>query len=62
LHRAYGEDLGVRVARKHIGWYLDGRPDAAETRRHLMRAQSPAEQFALLHAYFERAETGRLAA
>ena len=23
LHRAYGEETGVRVARKHIGWYLD---------------------------------------
>jgi len=62
LHRAYGEDVGVRVARKHIGWYLDGRPDSAETRRLLMRARSPTDQFTLLRAYFDRAETGRLAA
>ncbi len=28
----YGADLGLRVARKHLGWYLDeaGRPDARE--------------------------------
>jgi len=28
----YGRDLGLRVARKHLGWYLDraGRPDARE--------------------------------
>ena len=52
LHRAYGEEAGVRVARKHISWYLEGRPDAAETRRKLMRAQSSAEQFQLLEDYF----------
>ncbi len=29
----YGHDLGLRVARKHLGWYLDeaGRPDLRET-------------------------------
>ena len=55
LHRAYGEDTGVRVARKHIGWYLENRPDAEETRRKLMRAKSVAEQFELLGRYFRRA-------
>ena len=53
LHGAYGEDHGVRVARKHIGWYLDGRPGAAETRRRLMRVRTAAEQFALLESWFE---------
>jgi tRNA-dihydrouridine synthase B len=52
LHRSYGEEHGVRVARKHIGWYLDGRESAAETRKQLMRVDSAAEQFALLDAYF----------
>jgi tRNA-dihydrouridine synthase B len=52
LHRAYGEETGVRVARKHICWYLDGRTDATETRSALMRAQSAAEQFRLLEDYF----------
>jgi tRNA-dihydrouridine synthase B len=54
LHEAYGEETGVRVARKHIVWYLDGRADAAATRRRLMRAESAAEQFNLLAAYFEQ--------
>ena len=58
LHRSYGESNGVRVARRHIGWYLDGRDQAAETRRKLMRAQSAAEQYALLEAYFSRASQG----
>ncbi|RPH93949.1 MAG: tRNA dihydrouridine synthase DusB [Lysobacterales bacterium] len=52
LHRSYGEPIGVRVARKHIGWYLDGRPGAAQARRLLMRAETAAEQFGLLRAWF----------
>jgi tRNA-dihydrouridine synthase B len=52
LHRAYGEALGVRVARRHIGWYLDGRPDATETRRRLMQAECAAGQLRLLRGYF----------
>lgn len=56
LHRSYGEALGVRVARKHIGWYLEGRPDSEETRRRLMRCERADEQFELLRSYFGRAE------
>ena len=52
LHRCYGEAVGLRVARKHIGWYLDGRPGGEQARRLLMRAESAAEQFALLRGYF----------
>lgn len=54
LHRAYGESTGVRVARRHIGWYLEGREDAGETRSSLMRAKTADEQFGILEAYFER--------
>jgi len=52
LHEAYGRDGGVRVARKHIGWYLEGRPGAHTYRAALMAAQSPEHQFDLLAAYF----------
>ncbi len=54
LHFNYGEYRGVRVARKHIGWYLKGRPDSEQARRELMRADSSAEQFRLLDDYFRR--------
>jgi tRNA-dihydrouridine synthase B len=57
LHRAYGEHRGVRVARKHIGWYLQGRAGSADARRRLMRAGSAAEQFALLRSHFHRLDT-----
>jgi tRNA-dihydrouridine synthase B len=29
----YGTDTGVRIARKHIGWYSKGLPGSAEFRR-----------------------------
>jgi len=57
LRQAYGESMGGRVARKHIGWYLEGRPGAEEIRRPLMRAESEAEQVSLLCAYFHRQQS-----
>jgi len=62
LHRAYGEVLGVRVARKHICWYLDGRPEARATRNQLMRVEQADEQFDLLRAYFEKQDRAGQAA
>ena len=40
----YGRDLGLRVARKHLGWYADaaGLPDLQAARAVLMAAASPA--------------------
>ena len=52
LHLSYGEHTGVRVARKHIGWYLQNQEDSGETRKRLMRAKSAEEQFELLQGYF----------
>lgn len=41
----YGAELGVRVARKHLGWYLDAveAPCSAETRKALLTATDPKE-------------------
>lgn len=52
LHESYGSDAGVRIARKHIGWYLEDRTGAQPYRHALMLAQTPAEQLDLLVAYF----------
>ncbi|RDE08634.1 tRNA dihydrouridine synthase DusB [Pelagibacterium lacus] len=45
----YGTELGVRVARKHLGWYLDaaGLGEHSERRR-LMTAETPEEVHGLL--------------
>ena len=54
LHLSYGEYRGVRVARKHISWYLKNREDSTDTRKRLMRTDSAAEQFAILNTYFRQ--------
>jgi tRNA-dihydrouridine synthase B len=56
LRGAYGEAMGVRVARRHISWYLQGRAAADKTRRRLMQVESAGEQLRLLRAYFEEQE------
>jgi tRNA-dihydrouridine synthase B len=52
LHEFYGEAHGVKVARKHIGWYLKGRPDTEQIVYDLMRVQTANEQFQLLDKHF----------
>jgi len=47
LYLFYGEDSGVRIARKHLGWYCEQLLDApALVRRELMGAPDTAAQFA----------------
>lgn len=48
--RFYGTKLGLRVARKHLGWYMDhaGTPDAA--RRGILTATTPEQTMILLPA------------
>jgi len=53
LHDFYGESTGVRVARKHIDWYLAAQPGSKPYRDALMRCQSAAHQFELINACFE---------
>ncbi len=53
LHAFYGEPQGVRVARKHIGWYLKGRPGGAELRAKLMRVKTAAAQLEMIDGHFD---------
>jgi tRNA-dihydrouridine synthase B len=48
LHGFYGEFLGVRIARKHIGWTLDQLPHGAALKRRFNRVELPSEQFELI--------------
>jgi tRNA-dihydrouridine synthase B len=52
LHAFYGEDMGVRIARKHLAWYSRGRPDADVFRNAVNRATTAAEQLALSADFF----------
>jgi tRNA-dihydrouridine synthase B len=62
LHRFYGEARGVRTARKHLGWYLAGRPGGEDLRRMFVRLETPVEQLAAVDRYFEEALEKELAA
>jgi len=44
----YGRDLGLRVARKHLGWYADAAGGCALARRAALTATNPAQVLALL--------------
>lgn len=56
LHEFYGEGRGLRVARKHIGWYLKGRVEETIIKEKLMPIENAEEQLAVLAAAFELAE------
>ncbi|MEO0831344.1 MAG: tRNA-dihydrouridine synthase, partial [Pseudomonadota bacterium] len=44
----YGEVLGLRVARKHLGWFMETAGTGADARRSVLTAKSPKEVMALL--------------
>jgi tRNA-dihydrouridine synthase B len=46
LYFFYGEETGVRIARKHLGWYCELLEEPAGIRRELLQAASTAAQFA----------------
>lgn len=54
MHEFYGEADGVRIARKHIGWYLDPMPEGEDTRRQINRLDNAAAQYDALAAYLAR--------
>jgi tRNA-dihydrouridine synthase B len=54
LHEFYGEPMGVRIARKHMGWYLAHQPDAALFRQQFNALEQPAEQHRALNLWFAR--------
>ncbi len=53
LHAFYGEQSGVRIARKHLGWYAKDRPENAAFRAVVNRAESADEQIRLTRDYFD---------
>lgn len=58
LHDFYGEAMGVRIARKHLGWYAKDRPENAAFREVVNRATDAATQRALTRDYFDSLVAG----
>ena len=53
LHHFYGENAGVKIARKHIGWYCRGHAGAEQYRQRAIRVETAREQLLLTSRYFD---------
>lgn len=53
LYAFYGEYTGLRVARKHLGWYCRQHAQIEALRPTLMAAEDSASQFAVARRGFE---------
>jgi tRNA-dihydrouridine synthase B len=58
LYAFYGEAAGVRIARKHLGWYAKDRPENAAFRAVVNAAESAHEQQRLTRDYFDALAAG----
>lgn len=57
LHAFYGEHMGVRIARKHIGWYLSTQANAKLLRASFNALESPSTQCRFVDELFRLAES-----
>jgi tRNA-dihydrouridine synthase B len=48
----YGSDTGVKMARKHLGWYTKGLPGSAEFRNKVNFVDDPAEVVRMLGSFY----------
>jgi tRNA-dihydrouridine synthase B len=62
LYAFYGEAPGVRIARKHLGWYCKDHADAAGFRALAYAATTASEQLRLTRAHFDDPAATALAA
>ena len=53
IYSLYGEDLGVRIARKHIGWYTRGLPGGEAFRREAVQILSAPAQLAAVARFYD---------
>ncbi|MEZ5756917.1 MAG: tRNA dihydrouridine synthase DusB [Emcibacteraceae bacterium] len=49
----YGEDVGKKIARKHISWYTKGLHDSASFRQNVNKMTDTAEVLDTIEAFFE---------
>ncbi|HXS72412.1 MAG TPA: tRNA dihydrouridine synthase DusB [Rhodanobacteraceae bacterium] len=58
LYAFYGEAMGIRIARKHLGWYAKDRPENIAFRSVVNRAETVHEQLRLTREYFDALQVG----
>jgi tRNA-dihydrouridine synthase B len=49
----YGVEAGLRIARKHLGWYSKGLPGSAEFRTKVMQIDEPNAVMALVRDFYQ---------
>ena len=52
----YGNELGVKVARKHLGWYMEYGGVPREFRRSILTEEFPKKVLSQLKTVFEHRE------
>ena len=57
LYEFYGEELGLRLARKHLSWYCKHLDDSKILRSKIVRVDSTNEQVNLVKEYFHKSES-----
>ena len=62
LYDFYGDYMGVRIARKHIGWYCRHRPNTDTFRKLIVQVESTTEQLDHVTEFFSDSSGGSLAA
>ena len=58
LHAFYGEEAGVRIARKHLGWYAKDRPENRAFLAVANQATTAKDQLHLTRDYFDALVAG----
>ena len=56
LYQFYGDEKGYRIARKHIGWYLNDAPGGEQFRDHMNTLTSAESQLAAVHHFLSNME------
>ncbi|QEY23302.1 tRNA dihydrouridine synthase DusB [Neisseria animalis] len=54
MHTFYGSADGLRIARKHLGWYLSPMPEGEAVRRAINQINDAAEQYDAVAAYLDK--------
>ena len=62
LYDFYGSYMGVRIARKHIGWYCKHHPNTDLFKQRIVRVESATEQLDLVTEFFSNSTGGLRAA
>ena len=53
LYEYYGEKMGLRIARKHIRWYLMAHPGGLAVSKNINRIEQPSAVLAMINAFYE---------